>query len=94
MLFSPVDVPVAGPATIRAVLEGAPQAAVAVAAWRDRPGHPVRLSLAAAQAVMAAPVGAISRDVLAAFGPECVAVDDPGVVENWNFASDVSVRGA
>ncbi len=89
VVFTPVDVPLGGPEAIACVL--GVEAAVAVAAWRGRPGHPVALSAAAARTLLAAdPSQRTARDVLAGLGPVLVPTTDPGVVGNLNTPADVA----
>ncbi len=86
VLMWPVDRPLAGEATVRALMgagTGAadPEAAVIVPVAAGRRGHPILLRASLRPALLAAPPDAILRDVLRATGAVRleVPVDDEGI---------------
>jgi len=79
----PVDHPLVAPTTVRALV-GTEGAAV-LPAHNGKHGHPVKLTRAVAESVVAGELaGPTLRDVLRAVGTVDVAVDDPAVVANCN----------
>ena len=88
--FSPVDVPLAGPETVQAVLAAELGGGdVAIAGYEGQPGHPVRVTAAAARALLAAPATSSARDVLGAFRSALLETPDAGVVGNLNTPQDL-----
>ncbi|MFT7621664.1 MAG: molybdenum cofactor cytidylyltransferase [Myxococcota bacterium] len=85
--FGPVDLPLSGPESVRAVLREPGDWVVPVSGGRS--GHPAVLSLAACVALVDATPLQSPRDVLAPFRQVEVPVLDPGVVGNLNTPADL-----
>lgn len=92
VLFCPVDIPAVRPETIQQVaerfLEQRPP--VALPQYRGKHGHPVCISRALAEEILALPVTAQARDVIHRHMPDAaiVDVDDSGVVTDIDTPED------
>ena len=91
ILFAPVDLPISGPETVRALLaRQGPESAVLAAAYQGQSGHPVWVSREVALALATASLEFSARHVMRAYPTELVSVDDPGVCGNLNTPADAA----
>jgi CTP:molybdopterin cytidylyltransferase MocA len=91
----PVDHPLVGPETIRALAAVAAEAAIP--SYRGKHGHPVMLSRSLAEGIASGVLaGPTLREVLRGAGTVDLPVDDPGVTANCNtpdaLAAALNVR--
>jgi molybdenum cofactor cytidylyltransferase len=88
VLFTPADLPSIHSSTIAAVAGS--DAPVVIPRCGGRNGHPVRVSRAIAEELLALPPGAQARDVLQRHRSETlfVNVDDPGILHDVDTPQD------
>lgn len=81
VLFMPVDCPAIRASTIAALCGVEKQSPVVIPRYQEKRGHPVRISSAIAQEILALPVTSSAQDVIRAHKPAhtYLDVEDPGV---------------
>ena len=93
-VFCPVDVPLAGGQSVKALLEAAAgRFSVATAGFNGQAGHPTLVSRSVASALLAIDIDShpavTARSVLLNHSPALVPLADPGVIVNLNTPEQV-----
>ncbi len=94
VFVQPVDAGPPSQEVLQALLLGLGKALAAKPVVVDRGGHPVLLTVAACERILAGQAATL-RDALAELGPGSlvrVPVEDPSVLANWNDASGFASR--
>lgn len=89
-LLTLVDHPAVAPATIDAMLERFTSADLVIPRYEGRRGHPVLLSRALLEEILALPVSSTAKEVVRAHLPGAAFLDvaDPGVVQDIDTPED------
>lgn len=90
VLFTPMDLPLLEPRTVRAIAGVANRAAVVIPRYGEDRGHPVAVDRVVMGELLAAPDGVQPRDVIRRDDSRVLFldVDDPGVVRDVDHPED------
>ncbi|BDC52692.1 hypothetical protein F183_A50070 [Bryobacterales bacterium F-183] len=90
VLFTPMDLPLLDPRTVRLIADAAPRAGVVIPRFGEDRGHPVAVNREVIAELLAAPDGVQPRDIIRRDDSRVLFldVDDPGVVRDIDHPED------